>query len=290
MSDMTPLGLGVSPKHELGMMKEGYVWIMTNGLTSLLSNGSVINSMQGALGVRVYVPKTDKLIDFRARWKRKFQQENPTICSMAVENVATRSTFGFRKTNDSINSSADLETLRVSRKGLEISKFLSSTRFRGGIAGDFSFVNGQLQSPMFEIVNVNGNGVRGIGFWTPQRGLVKSSNVHGWEVPTNGKKLRVGVPVKIGSPELVKVVRNPVTNGTEVTEFCIDIIKAVMEGLPYAVTYDFIPFAKPDGTTAGSYNDLVHQAFLGLKSFQLIYFLTSILHNNTEMISNIALL
>ncbi|XP_024164547.1 glutamate receptor 2.2 [Rosa chinensis] len=173
---------------------------------------------------------------------------------MAVENVATRSTFGFRKTNDSINSSADLETLRVSRKGLEISKFLSSTRFRGGIAGDFSFVNGQLQSPMFEIVNVNGNGVRGIGFWTPQRGLVKSSN--GWEVPTNGKKLRVGVPVKIGSPELVKVVRNPVTNGTEVTEFCIDIIKAVMEGLPYAVTYDFIPFAKPDGTTAGSYNDL----------------------------------
>lgn len=118
------------------------------------------------------------------------------------------------------------------------------------------------------------DGARGIGFWTPERGLVKDLNTSkdtksaysssksgmgpitwpgdsvsipkGWEVPTNGKKLRVGVPVKIGSPEFVKVVRNPVTNATEVTEFCIDIFKAVMEGLPYAVTYDFIPFAKPE--------------------------------------------
>ncbi|XP_004309065.1 PREDICTED: glutamate receptor 2.8-like [Fragaria vesca subsp. vesca] len=310
---MTPsLGSRLFAKaQELGMMKEGYVWIMTNGLTNLLSstNGSVINSMQGALGVRTYVPITDELVDFRARWKRKFQQENPSIVdveldvfglwaydaayalAMAVENVGTRSTFGFQKTHTSINSSStDLETLGVSSKGLELSKFLSSTRFRG-IAGDFSFVNGQLQSPMFEIVNVNGNGARGIGFWTPKRGLVKDLNTSkdtksaysssksgmgpiiwpgdsastpkGWEVPTNGKKLRVGVPVKIGSPELVKVVRNPVTNATEVTGFCIDIFKAVMEGLPYAVTYDFVPFAKPDGTTAGSYNDLVHQVFLG---------------------------
>ncbi|KAL6211446.1 hypothetical protein ACLB2K_016672 [Fragaria x ananassa] len=51
---------------EIGMMKEGYVWIMTNGLTNYLSstNASIINSMQGALGVRTYVPKTQELIDF----------------------------------------------------------------------------------------------------------------------------------------------------------------------------------------------------------------------------------
>ncbi|BBN68630.1 glutamate receptor 2.7 [Prunus dulcis] len=90
----------------------------------------------------------------------------------------------------------------------------------------------------------------------------------GWEIPTNEKKLRVGVPVKIGSPEFVKVVRDPSTNKTLVSGYCIDIFNAVMEKLPYAVTYDFIPFAKPDGTSAGTYNQLVDQVYLGVKSFQ----------------------
>ncbi|XP_062022246.1 glutamate receptor 2.8-like [Rosa rugosa] len=296
---------------EIGMMKEGYVWIMTNGLTNHLSstNASIINSMQGALGLRTFVPKTEELIDFRSRWKRQFQHENPTIIdveldvfglwaydaayalAMAVESVrTTRSLFGSQTTNASINSSTDLETLRVSPSGRELSHSLSSTRFRG-LAGDFSFFNGQLQSSVFEIVNVNGDGARGIGFWSPQCGLMKdmskkidanssystsksdmgpiiwpgdsSSTPKGWELPTNSKRLRVGVPVKVGSPEFVKVVHDPVTNRIDVTGFCIDMFNAVMEGLPYAVTYDFIPFAKPDGTSAGTYNDMVHQVFLG---------------------------
>lgn len=294
------------------MMKEGYVWIMTNGLANHLSstNGSVLNSMHGALGVRTYVPKTEELIDFRNRWKRQFQHENPTVIdveldvfglwaydaayalAMAVEN--SRSIYGSQKTNASINSSTDLENLRVSQNGPELSHSLSSTRFRG-LAGDFSFLNGQLQSSVFEIVNVNGDGARGIGFWTPESGLVKdlitstkmnssystsksdmgpiiwpgdsTSNPKGWELPTNNKRLRVGVPVKVGSPEFVKVVHDPVTNRIDVTGFCIDMFNAVMDGLPYAVTYDFIPFAKPDGTSAGTYNDMVHQVFLGVKSF-----------------------
>ncbi|KAL6127002.1 hypothetical protein ACLB2K_075047 [Fragaria x ananassa] len=58
----------------------------------------------------------------------------------------------------------------------------------------------------------------------------------GREVPTNGKKLRVGVSVKIVSPEFVKVVHNPVTNATEVTGFCIYIFKANFDALAAATT------------------------------------------------------
>ncbi|XP_004292139.1 PREDICTED: glutamate receptor 2.7-like [Fragaria vesca subsp. vesca] len=313
---------------EIGMMNEGYVWIMTNGLTNYLSstNASIINSMQGALGVRTYVPKTQELIDFRSRWKRQFQHENPTVIdveldvfglwaydaayalAMAVENVGTTSSLsGSQTTNASINSSStDLKTLRVSPRGRELSQSLSGTRFRG-LAGDFSFSNGQLQSSVFEIVNVNGEGAREIGFWSPQFGLAKymsnstnanssystsrsdmgpilwpgdsTSTPKGWEVPTNNRRLRVGVPVKVGSPEFVKVVHDPVTNRIDVTGFCIDMFRAVMEGLPYAVTYDFIPFAKPDGTSAGTYNDMVHQVFL--RNFDALAAATTIRANRS---------
>ncbi|BFG18015.1 hypothetical protein CerSpe_042890 [Prunus speciosa] len=293
---------------EIDMMDGDYVWIMASGMTNHLTtmNASVINSLQGALGVRTYVPQTKELVDFRARWKRQFQKDNPTIIdaeldvpalwaydaafalAMAVENVGTKN-FGFEKANASTNSSTDLEYFGVSQNGPELCQSLSSTNFRG-LSGDFSFVDGQLQNSIFELVNVIGNAAKTIGFWKPQSGLEKKLNLtntngpystsksnlapilwpgdspsvpKGWEIPTNGKRLRVGVPVIDGFAEFVKVVPGPSANTTEVFGFCIDVFNAAMAGLPYAVTYDFIPFAKPDGTSAGSYDDLVQQVFLG---------------------------
>ncbi|KAM2150186.1 hypothetical protein ACFX1R_044799 [Malus domestica] len=295
---------------EMGMMDEGYVWIMTGGLTNhitAMSSSVRTYVMEGALGVRTYVPQTVELKDFRVRWKKKFQMENPSIIdaeldvpalraydaafalAMAVENVGTRN-FGFEKINVSTNSSTDLEALGLSQNGPELCKSLASTKFIG-LAGDFSFVDGQLQPSIFEMVNVIGHGARTIGFWTPQGGLVKklkftntenttystsksnlgpilwpgdsSSVPKGWENPTYGKRLKVGVPVIDGFADFVRVVPDPSNNTTEVSGFCIDVFDAAMRKLPYAVSYDLIPFAKPDGTSAGTYSDLVHQVFLG---------------------------
>ncbi|KAK6274245.1 hypothetical protein POUND7_011328 [Theobroma cacao] len=179
---------------EVGMMSEGYVWIVTDGMTNLwsLTNPPTIDSMQGVLGVRTYVPGTNELENFKVRWKRKFQQDNPTIINaelnifgpwaydatfalaMAIENVSMGN-FGFNKTNVS-SSGTDLESLGVSQNGPQLILALSSTKFRG-LTGDINFVNGQLQSPVFQIVNVNGNGERRVGFWTPKSGLVKELNL-----------------------------------------------------------------------------------------------------------------
>lgn len=48
------------------MMSKGYVWIMTDGITYLLSSvdPSVLESMEGVLGVKTYVPKTEELEKF----------------------------------------------------------------------------------------------------------------------------------------------------------------------------------------------------------------------------------
>ena len=46
-----------------------------------------------------------------------------------------------------------------------------------------------------------------------------------------------------------------------------------MEMLPYALPYELIPFAKPDGTSAGTYNDLVYQVFLEVINFFRLYYI-----------------
>lgn len=48
--------------NELEMMEEGYVWITTTGISNELGsvNQSVIKSMQGVIGLKTYVPQTNK--------------------------------------------------------------------------------------------------------------------------------------------------------------------------------------------------------------------------------------
>ena len=286
---------------EIGMMSEGYVWIMTNGITNSIRSikSSVRDSMQGVLGVKTYVRETTELENFIIRWKTKFQQDfelnviglwaynAASALASAVEKAGTTN-FSFEKTIAASNLT-DLETIGVSQNGPKLRKALWATRFRG-LVGEFSLDNGQLQSSPFEIINVNGNGERRIALWTPENGLIRklnssnkstystskknlgpiiwpgdsSSIPKGWEIPTNGKKLRIGVPVKDDFSEFVKVTHDPSTNKTQVTGFCIDVFNAVMGALPYYVSYEFIPFAKPNGDSAGTNNDLVYQVYLGV--------------------------
>ena len=75
----------------------------------------------------------------------------------------------------------------------------------------------------------------------------------------------IGVPVKVDFTELVKVSIDPKTGTTEVTGFIVDILKAVVEGLPHAPPYELIPFAKPDGTSSGTETELCYQVYMGVK-------------------------
>nr|XP_011459068.1 PREDICTED: glutamate receptor 2.7-like isoform X4 [Fragaria vesca subsp. vesca] len=181
---------------KLGMMEEGYVWIMTDGMSNLfsyISSSSVMENMQGVLGVKTYVPSTNELEGFRVRWKRKFQEDNPgvdvdlgvfgfwaydaaTALATAVEEVVRSSngSLGFQKSNSS-GSSNDLERIGVSIIGSLLVEALWRTNFLG-LSGRFSLQNGQLQSSTFQIVNVIGSGEKVIGYWTPQNGLVRSLN------------------------------------------------------------------------------------------------------------------
>nr|XP_004292790.2 PREDICTED: glutamate receptor 2.8-like [Fragaria vesca subsp. vesca] len=295
-----------SRANAMGMMEKGFAWIVTNDMTSFFSssNYSVIDNMQGVLGLKTYVPNTERLENFRGRWQRKFQQDNPTLLNVkldvfglwaydaawalatAVEKVQTN--FSSSSKMNISGGSTSLEMLEISQSGPELVQELWGTRFTG-LSGDFNLIDGQLQSSTFQVVNVNDNGERGVGYWTPQNGLVRnlnskytnryaSSNAslgtiiwpgdttsipHGWQIPMSGMKLKVLVPVKSGFKEFVNVTYDRGTNTSNVTGYCIEVFEAVIKSLSYPVPYEFYPFAKSNGESAGGYNDLIDQVFLG---------------------------
>ncbi|KAL3329667.1 hypothetical protein AABB24_033828 [Solanum stoloniferum] len=321
-----PISLGsnlFAMAKEIGMMSEGFVWIVTDAMANQLNSmdASVIESMEGVIGVKPYVPKSKKVEDFTQRWKMKFREENPrivdveldvyglwaydsaTALAMAVEKSRISGAF-FRKPNVSGNAT-DLEAVGVSRDGPKLLQAILNTTFKG-LSGDFQLVDGQLQSPPYQIINVIGNGAKEIGFWTRENGIVRKLNSRrgysvskenfgsivwpgdttsvpkGWVIPTNGKKLKIGVPVKDGFTEFVKVTRDLTTNTTKVTGYCIDVFDAVMEALPYYVPYEYVPFAAPDGKSAGDYNELVYQVFLG--NFDVVVGDTTIVSNRSQFV------
>ncbi|KAM7459660.1 hypothetical protein LguiA_036654 [Lonicera macranthoides] len=285
---------------EAGMMEEGYVWIITDGLANILSSmdSLVIDSMQGVLGVKPYVPGSKQRTDFIVRWKRKFQQENPNVAdveinvfglwaydtmvalAMAAEKVeATK--FGFKK--EKASRKTNLESFGVSTSGPELLQALNSTTFRG-LSGDFHLVDGQLNSSVYQFVNVIKKRGRRIGFWTERYGISKILNFSDkssystskdqlgaivWPgdttfPPSGWVTMKIGVPAKTGFREFVNVTRNPDGDTNNVSGYSIAVFNAVIAALPYHVNYNYSPFQNNiDGTPRGNYNDLVYQVYAG---------------------------
>ncbi|XP_071686038.1 glutamate receptor 2.8-like [Rutidosis leptorrhynchoides] len=287
--------------NEAGMMEEGYVWIITDVLTSRLHSlhQTDIDLMQGVLGVKSYIPRSNELINFEKRWKRQFIKQYPEddvteldmfgvwsydsvfALAMAVERI------GISETNTSFkrrtNSTTDLGAIGTSEMGSSLVPWIRNSSFKG-LSGEFHIVDGQLQWSVHQIVNVIGAKENVIGFWTSEYGISKSlknrtnNNLRaitwpgdshvipkGWEIPTSDvNMLRVGVPAQRGFGLFIKTNTDPQTKQETVTGFSVDVFKAVINELPYAVTHEYVPFVTSDGKKpAGTYTDLIYSVSNG---------------------------
>ncbi|KAM3375173.1 glutamate receptor 2.8 [Capsicum galapagoense] len=289
---------------ESGMMSRGYAWIITDVLTSLLDSIDPLvieSSMQGVLGVKPYVPRSNGLRSFTKRWRKRFRQEYPdtdqvelnvfglwaydsiTALTEAVEEVGTTA-IPKSKEPDTRENLTDLDALETSEVGSLLLESMKNTELKTGLSGEFHIIDGELQPYPYEIVNIIGKGERRVGFWTEKDGIshklkmngkpAKANNKQlgviiwpgestivprGWEIPTSGKRLRVGVPVKGGMEQFIKVERDPKTQAVTATGFGPDVFEEVIRSLPYAVPYDFIPFQITHRPTSQDYDDLVHR-------------------------------
>ncbi|CAL5088244.1 unnamed protein product [Urochloa decumbens] len=281
---------------------------------------NTISSMQGVLGVRPYVVQSDKLLNFDARFHSRYRQQNPGApdpakpiifqywaydtawaIAMALKKAGPL-TLGFQIPSlKNSNSSNDLSMLGVSQDGARLIDAIRGTRFQG-ISGEFVLVDGQRQASVFEIFNVIGNSYQSAGFWTPKFGLRKnliissgppakvglntviwpggSGQPRGWEWPVAGKKLKIAVPVKPYN-RFVNAGKNTATGNYDVTGYCIDIFDAVMQEMPYAVPYDYVPVTDPNMVTSMtmSYSEMCRQ--VSLKKYDAMVGDTTIIINRS---------
>ncbi|KAG6393804.1 hypothetical protein SASPL_144377 [Salvia splendens] len=210
--------------------------------------------------------------------------------SMAVEDRNSNTTVivpHFRDSRGDVVAAASAAIERV-RGNSSLARVLRNFASKG-LSGDFSITNGELQPSAFEVVNVIGKVDNNVGFWTEKYGISKevkldgdeavyttekynlrgilwpgqTSNVpKGWEIPASGKKLRVGVPVRKGFNEYIKVVRNQETNVVEATGFCIDVFEEVIRSLPYTVPFEYVPLETTDAWSVEYYHEFVYQIYL----------------------------
>ncbi|CAH8386255.1 unnamed protein product [Eruca vesicaria subsp. sativa] len=280
---------------EIGMLNKGYAWIVTNGIVDLMSSmeGSGLEDMHGVLGVKTYFSRSKELAYLEARWRKRFEGEElhnfgywaydtATALAISVEEISNvNMSFNTTKNISRGDIGTDLDDLGLALSGPKLLQALSKVSFKG-VSGRFQLKNGKVEATTFKIVNMEESGERTVGFWKSKVGLVKrlgensSSRLRpiiwpgdttlvpkGWEIPINGKKLRIAVPKKDGFTNFVKVVKDANTNALTVTGFCIDVFDAVMRQMPYAVAYEYVSFETPDGKPDGDYTKMVHKVFLG---------------------------
>ncbi|GLJ24196.1 hypothetical protein SUGI_0461440 [Cryptomeria japonica] len=176
---------------EIGMMGSGYVWITTDGFTCLLDtllNPSTLEFMEGIVGVKAYVPNSEKLEDFTKRWEKKFRAENPHedyaqtelnqygllaydsvhMVARAVAKLTSNKTrFNFLKRSSpplALGNATDLTRIRVFQQGQQLLQNILATNFTG-LSGAIRLSNGELSGSTYQIVNVVGKSYRVVGYW-----------------------------------------------------------------------------------------------------------------------------
>ncbi|KAK8637482.1 hypothetical protein V6N13_064901 [Hibiscus sabdariffa] len=259
----------------LRMISRGYAWIMTSMITNFINSmdPSVIESMQGVVGFKPYIPTSKELRRFEIRWSKNLNENQNLqemelnvygICAYdivqalakAVERVTTRHPHILHQET---RLSMNFTTVLSSQSGFVVMDEMLQSRFQG-ISGDFQLTNGRLIKKEFEIVNVF-RGERLIGYWNPENGitsimqeenhtetnLASSRKLESviWpgatkDIPKglslHGKRLRIGVPVKIGFTELISVIHDPQTNETTVTGFCAEVFKEAIKSAFFIFT------------------------------------------------------
>ncbi|KAJ0044349.1 hypothetical protein Pint_04670 [Pistacia integerrima] len=256
------------------MMEEGYVWIMTDALTSLLHSidAFTLASMEGILGVKRYsLAHVSHFQDFYERFGKRFSLKHPE-----EENPVPG--FHVLQAYDAIWTVCT--AMNESKNRSELPENILRSDFHG-LTGNVRFAN-QTAVParILQIVNVRDGSYKELGFWSNEFGYQETidhstdhdnssmkglgqmfwpggtfNTPNGWTLPTT---LRIGVPTRSLFKQYVNVEDDPLKNETSFSGIAIDLFRSIVDEVPFDLGYKLYPFND-------TYSQLVRQ--MHLKNF-----------------------
>ncbi|ESQ53575.1 hypothetical protein EUTSA_v10024351mg [Eutrema salsugineum] len=177
---------------KLGMMDNGYVWIATTWLSSLLDSFTPLalkkaKSIRGVLTLRLHTPESRKKRDFVARWNKLsngtvglnvyglYAYDTVWIIARAVKNLldsgANISFSSDSKLNSLQGGSLNLSALSIFDQGSKFLDYIVKTKM-SGVTGPVQFLpDRSMNQPAYDIINVVNDGFNQIGYWSNHSGL-----------------------------------------------------------------------------------------------------------------------
>ncbi|CAL5416270.1 unnamed protein product [Camellia sinensis] len=181
-----------SVAHYLGMMGNGFVWIATDWLSSVLDSSSplpseTMDTLQGVLVLRAHTPDSLKKRAFFSRWNKLtggsfrlnsyglYAYDTVWLVAHAIDSFFNQGGI-ISFSNDSrlhsgTGSNLHLNTMRIfDGGGLLLKNILQSNLV--GLTGTIKFNSDRtLILPSYDVINVIGTGFRRIGYWSNYSGL-----------------------------------------------------------------------------------------------------------------------
>ncbi|KAL9251024.1 Glutamate receptor 2.8-like protein [Drosera capensis] len=238
---------------EIGLAGNNSVWLMAEEIANLFPSFNN-SAVEGGLGVKRYYSKSRTVFqDFEAQFWQKFSKEYPEEENYDAGYYSLLAYDGVRAIGKAIEGSSNNAS----------SGFLESF-----LALDFQGLSGQIyfeenriaRKPTYRMVNVVNRELKELEFWNPGLGfsmrLGNESSVavvgevgllseatwpgnltrilpKGWNMPTEKKKLRIGIPVSLTSKFLL------LSETQEPQGFTIDLFQKVLAKLNYSLPVHF---------------------------------------------------
>ncbi|KAJ7555969.1 hypothetical protein O6H91_05G063400 [Diphasiastrum complanatum] len=189
--------------HSLKMTGTGYVWIVTEALSSVLDQISYddefVKATQGLIGTRTFIPDSKKLQTFMNEWKQIAKKETAGtgdtthitvyglyaydtiwLIAHALDKCFSQNrSFPFHPSNvfpADAGGNSELAKLNVSQNGFFLLQCILDTEFTG-VTGKIKLDNrGDLEGSSIEIVNMLGRGLRTVGYWSNATGFTKNAS------------------------------------------------------------------------------------------------------------------
>ncbi|THU65150.1 hypothetical protein C4D60_Mb05t00640 [Musa balbisiana] len=188
-------GLNIfSVAEQLHMMTDGYVWLTTDWLSTVLdtsqsATSNSISYLQGVVSFRQYIPRSNQKEAFVSRWG-ELQKEGLVSLNLSTYgffaydtvwatahaindflNEYENITFSSNSNLQSIKGKMQLGMLKTFDGGHLLIKKLLLLNFTG-LSGQIQFDGDKnLISRMYEIVNVRGSVTNRVGYWSNHSGL-----------------------------------------------------------------------------------------------------------------------